>query len=255
MIDLFLQSALIIFVYATLWFCISILIKRNDIADIAWGLGYVLLCGFYLFTQEYSLRAIILYSLVFVWGARLALHIYFRNRVKKEDFRYLKWRNEWGKLFYLRSYLQVYLLQGLFLLAIISGVTIVAGEPQVGIGILDYIGIAVWLIGFYFEAVGDYQLARFVKNKDNKGKVMKSGLWKYTRHPNYFGEVTMWWGILLIVLSSPNGMYGLLSPLLITILILFVSGVPMLEKKYEDNEEYQEYKRRTSKFFPFPPKK
>jgi len=255
MLELFLSSIGIIFVYANILFVISLIKKRNDIADIAWGLGYVLLAFYYLSTQAISGRSLLLYLLIFIWGIRLALHIYSRNKNKKEDFRYLTWRKAWGKWFYLRSYFQVYLLQGFFLLIIISSTTIVSAQAQPALNFLDLLGLSIWLIGFYFEAIGDYQLTKFISNPLNKGRVMKEGLWKFTRHPNYFGEVTLWWGIFLITLSSPNGLYGIISPLTITFLIVFVSGVPMLEKKYRGNKEYKEYKKRTSKFFPLFPKK
>lgn len=256
MIELFLQSAVIIIAYATAWFFLSLLFKRNDIADIAWGLGYILLCAYYLFAQEFSVRAGILYLLVFLWGMRLAIHVYFRNKGKPEDYRYKQWREEWKKWFYIRSYFQVYLFQGLFLILIIFPVTIVSSQSQPSIGILEILGIGIWMLGFFFEAVGDYELSQFLKHRDeHKRKVLDTGLWKYSRHPNYFGEVTMWWGIFLIALSSPNGIWGIISPLIITLLILFVSGIPMLEKKKQGNPEYEAYKKRTSIFFPLPPKK
>jgi steroid 5-alpha reductase family enzyme len=122
------------------------------------------------------------------------------------------------------------------------------------LGLLDLLGIGIWLLGFYFEVVGDAQLAKFIKNPSNKGKLMQSGLWAYTRHPNYFGEVTLWWGIWLISLSVPNGWIGLIGPLTITILILKVSGIPMLEEKMAKNPEFAEYKRRVSMFLPLPPR-
>lgn len=255
MINLLLISAFLILLYATFWFIISIIKKRNDLADIAWGLGYILLSVYYLFTTEISQRALLIYALIFIWGLRLSMHIFLRNKGKQEDFRYQKWRNEWGKSFYLRSYLQVYLLQGFLLLMIASPATIVSAYSQPMLGLLDFIGVGIWLIGFYFEAVGDYQLMEFSNNPENKGKIIKHGLWKYSRHPNYFGEVVMWWGIFLVALNSPYGVYALVSPVTITLLILFVSGIPMLEKKYENNLEFKEYKKRTSAFFPLPQKK
>lgn len=253
--SLFFSSIFFVFVYVTLWFFYSLVKKRNDIADIAWGLGYIGLCVFYFFTGDASLREMLMYGLILIWGIRLSLHIYFRNRGKEEDFRYLQWRNDWGKWFYLRSYFQIYLLQGFLLLLIMTPVMITSVYPQQEVTWLDFIGMVVWSIGFFFEAVGDWQLSRFIKNPKNKGKVMMEGLWKYTRHPNYFGEVTLWWGIGLMALNSPFGFYGLLGPIVITVLILFVSGIPMLEKKYADRQNYQEYKKKTSVFFPFPPKK
>ncbi len=125
----------------------------------------------------------------------------------------------------------------------------------VPIGIMGLLGIIVWTIGFYFESVGDAQLKMFVSNPENKGKVMQTGLWRLSRHPNYFGEVTQWWGIWLITLTGITWWVGILGPLTITTLILFVSGVPLLEKKYAGRPEFEDYKKRTSVFFPLPPRK
>jgi len=119
---------------------------------------------------------------------------------------------------------------------------------------MDYLGLFVFIIGFAFEAGGDFQLARFKKNPNNKGKVLKTGFWKYTRHPNYFGEVTQWWGLWLIAINAPNSWLSIVGPLTITILILKVSGIPMLEKKMAENPNFIEYKKRTSAFIPLPPK-
>lgn len=252
---LYQNSILLIFLYASLWFLVSVIKKRNDLADIAWGLGYVALCVYYFLVTVPSSRGILLYTLVLVWGIRLSRHIYLRNKNKVEDFRYKQWREQWGKWFYLRSYLQVYLLQGGLLLLVIAPVTIVSSNPQSALHWLDFFGAALWLFGFYFESRGDHELKEFLTNPDNKGKVLDQGLWQYTRHPNYFGEVTMWWGIWLIALNSPGGWLGIVGPLTITSLILFVSGVPMLEKKYATDPAYQQYAKKTSKFIPWLPKK
>ena len=123
-----------------------------------------------------------------------------------------------------------------------------------GLNWLDFLGIAIWIFGFYFEAIGDWQLSKFIQDPEKTG-IMKEGLWKYTRHPNYFGEVTQWWGIWLIALSTKYGLPSILGPLAITFLILKVSGIPPLEKKYADNEDFKKYKKKTSKFIPLPPKK
>ena len=123
------------------------------------------------------------------------------------------------------------------------------------LGILEIIGLAIWIVGFIFESFGDKQLKDFISDKKNKGLIMKEGLWKYTRHPNYFGEATMWWGIFIISFSSKSGIIGIISPMIITLMLLFVSGVPMLEKHYKDNKEFQEYAKVTSKFLPWLPKK
>lgn len=254
MTEIFLNSGLIILAYATLWFIFSILKKRNDIADIAWGIGYIVLCVYYFLYFPNQARHLLLYSLVLLWGLRLSIHIALRNKGKSEDYRYKKWRQEWGKIFYLRSYLQIYLLQGVLLLIIISPITLASSQIQSSLNYLDLLGLSIWIVGFFFETVGDYQLSQFIKTKQ-PGQIMTSGLWQYTRHPNYFGEVTMWWGIFIITLTSPISIFGIIGPLTITFLILFVSGVPMLEEKYKDNPKFQEYSNKTSKFFPLPPKK
>ena len=189
-----------------------------------------------------------------VWGLRLSLHIYARNKNKTEDFRYKAWREEWGKYFYLRSYLQVFLLQGIFLLIIISPVIHAAVAETLQWNIFTWIGLCCWIIGFYFQAIADWQLAVFKSDKNNKGLIIQTGLWKYSRHPNYFGEILMWWAIFIITIPFTNSFYFIASPITITLLLVFVSGIPMLEKPYEDRADFQEYKLRTSAFFPLPPK-
>ncbi len=251
----YLTLALLLFLYMSLWFIIALTKKRNDVADVAWGLGFVIMtwASFYLANSNGS-RQLIVCFLVSIWGLRLAWHIHQRNKGKPEDYRYQKWRTDWGKWFYLRSYFQVYILQGVLLSIIVLPVLMINKNTEGPLGILDFIGAAVWLFGFYFETVGDAQLTQFLKNPQNKGKLMQSGLWAYTRHPNYFGEVTQWWGIWLIALSIPNGIFGIISPLTITFLILKVSGIPMLEKKMAEHLEFEEYKRKTSMFIPLPRK-
>ncbi len=252
----YLMLGLVLLVYMTVWFGISVLKKRNDVADIAWGLGFVLLTWVSLVTSGVSsVASLVTAVLVTMWGVRLAWHIHARNKGKTEDYRYLAWRKEWGKWFYLRSYAQVYLLQGLLLYLILFPVVLFNAYSSTTIfGFLGYVGVLIWGIGFFFESVGDAQLGTFMRDPRNKGALMKSGLWRYTRHPNYFGEVTQWWGIWLITLNSPYGWYGIIGPVVITILILKVSGIPMLEKKMEQNPQFAEYKKRTSMFFPLPPK-
>ncbi len=246
---------LVLFVYMSLWFVFSLIKKRNDVADVAWGLGFVLMTWFsFFFSNIYSTRGILVGILVSIWGLRLAWHIHRRNKGKAEDYRYMAWRKEWGKWFYLRSYLQVYLLQGMFLFLIVVPVLIINKNAGPALGSLDVLGVAVWLLGFYFEAVGDAQLAHFIKNPENQGKLMQNGLWAYTRHPNYFGEVAQWWGLWLVAVSVPSGWLGIIGPITITFLILKVSGIPMLEKKMAENPEFIEYKKRVSVFFPLPRK-
>jgi steroid 5-alpha reductase family enzyme len=244
-----------ILLYMTGWFIAAQVRGRNDIADVAWGLGFILVAAVSLFAGNvHSPRGILASGLVLIWGLRLALHIHSRNRGRGEDPRYRQWREEWGKWFVLRSFLQVFMLQGILLLLVAVPIVFANTAPTGPLGWLDLLGLLVWLYGFGFEAIGDLQLLKFIRNPANKGKLMTSGLWRYTRHPNYFGEVTLWWGIWLMTLNLPGGWLTVIGPLTITFLILKISGIPMLEKPYEDRADFQEYKLRTSAFFPLPPK-
>jgi len=252
------QCAALIAIYMTVWFVLALLRKDNSIADIAWGLGFVLVAGVTLARGAGpSDRSVLASSFVFIWGMRLALHILLRNRKRGEDPRYAAWRAKWGRWFVVRSYLQVFLLQGLFLLVISSPVILVNIDhtyPYADRG-LWLAGFLLWCVGFFFEAVGDAQLARFKRDPGNRGKIMDKGLWRYSRHPNYFGESLMWWGIFLVALEVPYGWTTVVSPVLITFLLVRVSGIPMLEKKYAANAEFQAYARKTNAFVPWFPKK
>jgi len=242
---------IILFVFVNIWFIISLITKRNDVADIAWGLGFILLTwSSFLIAAKYGTRGILTGLLISIWGIRLAWHIHTRNKGKDEDYRYLAWRKQWGKWFLLRSYLQVFILQGVFLYLIISPVLRINKSEDTPLIWLDMLGLTIWLIGFYFEAVGDAQLVRFKKNAANKGKLLQDGLWAFTRHPNYFGEVVQWWGIGIIALSVKDGWMGMIGPLTITFLILKVSGIPMLEKNMESHPDFKNYKEKTNAFFP-----
>jgi len=255
-VNYYLTLAFLLWGYMNLWFVVSLIKRRNDVADEAWGLGFVLLAWTSFFLSGGSgLRSILVGILVSVWGLRLAWHIHARHRGKPEDFRYLAWRQEWGRWFYVRSYAQVYLLQGALLFLISLPVLIINRRANPTFGFLNGIGVCVWLGGFVFESVGDAELARFLKDRLNRGKILQSGLWKYTRHPNYFGEVAQWWGIWLVALDAAGGWFGVIGPLTITILILKVSGIPMLEKKMAENPHFAEYKRKTSAFIPWFPKR
>lgn len=254
--NFFLILAGILWLYMSFWFVLSWYKKRNDVADVAWGLGFILLSwSAYLLSDDRSVRGILVAMLVTLWGARLAWHIHIRNRGKTEDYRYAKWRLEWGKWFYLRSYFQVYLLQGVFLFLIVLPVLLIQRHSGSALGILDMVGLIIWATGFFFESVGDKQLAVFLSDPANKGRLMQSGLWRYTRHPNYFGEMTQWWGIFLLALSVPQGLLGILGPITISFLLIKVSGIPLLEAKMAENKEFALYKQRTSMLFPWPPRK
>lgn len=248
-------SALIVFGYMTTLFIIAMIRKDNSVADVAWGPGFIVVSWAALVINgSYGASQFLVASLVTVWGLRLSIRIFRRNRGRGEDPRYQKWRDDWGKNFVLRSFLQVFLLQGFLLLMNVAPVMILMSGGALSIAWFGFIGLAIWCIGFLFESVGDYQLDRFLKKPENRGTMNDKGLWRYTRHPNYFGESTMWWGIFIISLVAPWGWVGVIGPLVITGLILFVSGIPMTEKMMEKTPGWDEYKRKTSAFVPWFPK-
>lgn len=265
--ELFLYSGLLLIVFFSLLFVIAQIIQNNSIVDWFWGIGFVLVAWFDFFyvwirSGIFYLGLFTLVLLVTLWGLRLFFYIARRNMKKPEDFRYVNMRKKWGNRFpRLKAFGQVFMLQALFLFVVVSAVTLAHANPLSVVGtsgiVGAVVGIIVWITGFIFESFGDAQLRAFLADPTNRGKIMKSGLWKYTRHPNYFGEATMWWGIFIIAasISGPLTWIGLISPLTISYLLLFVSGVPLLEKHYKDNVEFQKYAEVTSIFIPLPPKK
>jgi steroid 5-alpha reductase family enzyme len=245
----------VLLIWQHVWFVAALRFKRNDLADVAWGLGFILVAWVALITgpQPATARSYLVAALVTCWGLRLAYHIGSRVLRTNEDSRYQEFRKQWGSHATLYTYLQVFLLQAVLLCLVALPLFIVPGLPFDGFHIMDGIGVALWGFGFFFEAVADAQLAAFVAKK-RPGQIMQTGLWRYTRHPNYFGEVTLWWGLFMIVASTPSAWWSVIGPLTITFLIIKVSGIPMLEKKYANNPEFEIYKKRTSLFFPTPPR-
>ena len=242
--------------YMTAAFGLAVARRDNSIADIAWGGGFVLVALIAAALGVGALaRPALLTALVVVWAARLAIHVLLRNRGRGEDPRYAAWRREWGRFWVVRSYFQVFVLQGAILLVVAAGIILINTRSGRGLGVLDLIGAAVVLAGLVVEAVADAQLARFTGDPANRGRVMDRGLWRYSRHPNYFGEAVVWWGVWLIALSVPGGWWAVVSPLAITFLLLKVSGVPLLERLMEGRPGWAEYKTRTSIFIPLPPRR
>jgi len=251
------EIAGLVFIYMTAWFVVATAIKRNDLADVAWGIGFIVITAWLLIrTDAPSLRQYVMSVLVLVWGGRLAWHVARRNLRPgaTEDRRYAKWREEWGKWLLFRSFLQVFMLQGLFML-LISSPLLVAASGDAAFGVLGVLGVVVWVAGFLFESVGDAQLAAFLANPANRGTIMTGGLWAYTRHPNYFGEAIMWWGLAIAALAVPGGWVAFVGPITITWLLVKVSGIPLAERSMGDKPGWAEYKVRTSAFVPLPPKK
>lgn len=252
---LFLGFVIIMIMMTLLW-VVSIIVKNVSIVDLFWGFGFVLTSGFYfLKTEGFDTRKIIVLILVTLWGARLSLYLAWRNIGEGEDFRYKKFRKDYGSKYWWVSYFQTFLLQGV-LMALISAPLLGAQYygRDVPLGIFDFIGIILWTIGFFFEAIGDLQLARFKSDPSNKGKVMDKGLWRYTRHPNYFGDSAVWWGYGFLCLAG-GSYFPVLGSVLMTILIIRISGVVLLEKTLSEKKpEYRSYVGKTSAFFPWFPK-
>jgi steroid 5-alpha reductase family enzyme len=250
-----LELGLLMAVYATLWFGLSVYFKRNDIADVAWGLGFVLMAVYLLITLSPGPITLLVFALVALWAFRLAWHIFRRLKGKPEDFRYRQWRESWGKHVYWRSYLQVYLLQAFLALVIATPLVVAALATPGHIGWLHLPGLLIWLAGFGLQVVADRQLAHFILTRSDRSVILQTGLWRYSRHPNYFGEILMWWGLFILVLPLPLGWVAIISPLTITWLLVFVSGVPLLEERYKGNAGYEVYRQRTSALIPWFPKK
>ena len=253
--SLLLPAALIIFIYMASVFVLAQVRENNGIVDIAWGLGFIVVTAA-LFAREpalYPAKALVM-ALVLVWGLRLSIHIVRRNWGKPEDFRYAAMRRKWGQAVRVKAFFFVFMLQGFLMLVVSLPITVVFSSPARPLAALDVIGALVFGVGFVFETVGDRQLAAHLSDPANRGRLMTRGLWATTRHPNYFGEATLWWGIGLVALHSPNGWIALFGPLTITFLLVFVSGVPLLEKKYAGRPDWEAYKARTPMFFPWLPK-
>lgn len=242
--------------FMSLFFLLAQMLKDNSIVDIAWGLGFVIVAWvtFFYFPVVYF-RKLLMLGLISLWGLRLSGYIMFRKRGKGEDFRYQAFRKKWSRFFYLKSYLFIFFFQGFLLLIIALPIILINSSPPTPLQVFDILGVILFTAGFIFESIADLQKYQFKKNPENRDRLMVTGLWKYSRHPNYFGEAMLWWGIFLISLSVKMGWLAILSPILISILLVYFSGIPLLEKRYSSRQDFQQYKSRTSKFFPWFPKK
>lgn len=233
---------------------LSLAFKDASLVDRFWGLGFILV-SLYSFsqTQFLTFRAAFLFLLVSIWGIRLSVYIHLRNRGKPEDLRYRKMRQRSGSNFIWKSYFSVFLLQGALLWIIAFPLAIIHLFPQPDVPTLfDLAGLLLWTTGFFFEAIADYQLSQFKKKNKSKNAVCRTGLWAISRHPNYFGECLVWWGYFLIALNIDNGWMTVISPLLMTFLLLKVSGVALLEKELSESKpEYAQYIREVPAFFPW----
>lgn len=235
--------------YFLIFFLVATLIKNNSIVDIGWGLGFVITSWtLFVVYGEYSLTSTIGNIMISLWGLRLFYHILKRNIFAKEDFRYSNWRKSWGKWVVPRAFLQVFMLQGV-LQFLIGSVSFYLNSNALSFKWISIIGIAIWIIGYYYQVVSDNQLKAFIKNKSKKETLLKTGLWKQTRHPNYFGEALMWFGFYMFGILNGVPWYLVISPLTILIVLYFIS-TPILEEKMKQKVGWDEYAKITPMFFP-----
>jgi steroid 5-alpha reductase family enzyme len=242
-------------VMTALWL-LSLPLRNASIVDIAWGPLFAVQALVYLAATPdgFAGRRVLITALVAVWAVRLALHVASRNIGHGEDSRYVAWRRAAGPSWWWRSYLRVFVLQGL--LAWVIGLPLYAAQAggSQHWTPLDAIGAMVWAIGFIFEAVGDWQLRHFIANPANRGRTMRSGLWSLSRHPNYFGDATQWWGFWLIALAA-GGWWSVFAPAIMTFLLVRVSGVGLLEQTIvQRRPDYADYMATTSAFIPWIPR-
>jgi steroid 5-alpha reductase family enzyme len=258
----YLLTYLILLTYFIVWFVIAQIKKNNSLIDIAWGSGIVVLGLASLFlSNEFNILKIVITTITIFWGLRLSGYLFVRNFNKPEDYRYQKMRNKWKTNLKTKAFFKVFLTQSI--LNYFIGLPVILTNLQSGYVnsnlsiVIMIVGVIVFMTGFLIESLADYQLKKFKKDSKNKGKILTLGLWKYSRHPNYFGEALLWFGIFIVSLAQMNiiSLVGIISPILITIFIRFVSGVPILERRYKDNMEYQDYSKKTSIFIPLPTKK
>jgi steroid 5-alpha reductase family enzyme len=256
-LSIYIGGLIILLVLMTILWIASVILTNVSIVDLFWGLSFVIVGWFY-FTRTTGgneVRKSLLILLVTLWGLRLSLYILWRNWRHGEDFRYQAFRQKYGAhRYWWISFFQTFMFQG-FLVWIVSSSLLGAQIQGDGLNSLDYLGIGIWVIGIIFEAGSDIQLARFKVNPANQGKLLKTGFWRYTRHPNYFGDAACWWGFGLMSIAA--GSYpAALGAVVMTVLIIRVSGVALLEKSLSVSKPgYDAYVKRTSAFIPLPPKK
>lgn len=250
-------SALVLAIAMTAVWALSLVVHDASIVDIVWGLAFVAVAvTSFLVGDGASAHRTLLLVLVAIWGLRLSGYLTWRNLGHGEDYRYQAMRKKYGDRFGLISLVVVFGLQALLAWVVSLPVQLAAtaAEPA-GLGPLSYLGIALWAVGMVFESVGDAQLARFKADPGNEGQVMDRGLWRFTRHPNYFGDFCVWWGLYLVASATVPGRWGIIGPAVMTFLLLRVSGVAMLERTISKRRPgYEAYAARTSAFFPRPPK-
>ena len=251
-----LGSALAITCMMLLVWLISLKMQDASIVDIAWGSGFVVVAWVSFWLSDGNLtRSLLLTVLTTIWGLRLAFYLAKRNLGHGEDFRYQSMRRKHGKKFAIVSLYSVFAVQGLLMWIVSLPVQLGQVRETPNFGVIGVVGVLVWGVGMFFEAVGDAQLAKFKRDPANKGLVMNRGLWRYTRHPNYFGDSCVWAGLGLIAAETKLGIFGLVGPVVMTILLVKVSGAALLDRAMLKRKPgYETYVASTSGFIPRPPR-
>lgn len=250
---LFSNATVIASLLIFLW-VISLALRNAGIIDAFWGPGFATVAWNTWRFSDGGPVSFVVPVLVSVWGIRLGVHLGIRNHGKPEDFRYAAMRAKHGNRFAVVSLFTVFLLQGCLLWFI--SLPIQLNPFQTGnLRLLAGAGFSIWFTGFLMEAVADWQLQRFRSDALNSGRILTTGLWRYTRHPNYFGDFCVWWGIWTVCLAQGTPIWTVASPITMSILLMFISGVTLLEKTLKNSKPgYEEYARTTSAFFPMWPR-
>jgi steroid 5-alpha reductase family enzyme len=246
-----LAAAIAVAVVAVCFWLISLARRDASIADVAWGLIFTTVAWVSLAVGEGGPAMLLAALLTSLWGVRLAVHIGRRNLGHGEDRRYTAMRDRRPEKFWIWSLFGVFLLQGLLALIVSLPLQSLGAGAGQDIGMASWLGLAIFLAGFAFEAIGDAQLNAFKRDPDSGDRVMDRGLWRFTRHPNYFGDAVLWWGLWLLAVESGAGWWTVIGPALMTFLLLRVSGVSMLEADISGRRPgYADYVRRTNAFIP-----
>jgi steroid 5-alpha reductase family enzyme len=257
MLNTFLLAAGVIFVFMCIMFVVALITKNNSVADIGWGAGFALVAvTLFFFNQNQSLGLIIITAITLVWGLRLSIYLFIRNAGKPEDWRYANWRKEWGNYVVIRSFMQVFMLQGAIMYLNVLPVIVANASQNIGAYALPFfaVGFGLWLIGFLFETIADWQMYRFKNDAANKGKVMNTGVWRYSRHPNYFGEQLWWWALggFAVSLGQPEMLVGTAFNSLVLATVTVMTENKMLTRWAPERAElYRQYIRTTSPLIPW----
>ncbi len=244
-------------------FILAVKFKRNDFADVIWGPGMLfaslggLIFSWWLNPQfQFTNLDGLAMALLAFWSLRLFFHLGIRTLSHdQEDIRYQKMRADWKDSWMIQSYLKVFVLQGILMIVNVSPVLWIIASSQKSLTGFSLAAAAVWAVGFVIESLSDYQLTKFKKNPANRGQLIRTGLWGWSRHPNYFGEIVQWWALFLLALPLEGGFFTIIGPLMITFFLVKVSGIPLLEKNMQSRSGFEDYKKTTSLLIPWPPKK